>query len=88
MPVTPFTIEAIGLIAACCTTFCWLPQAIRTIRTRDTRALSLWTQVAFTFGVALWLVYGLLLSSTPLIVANGMTLVLAGTITALKLRFG
>lgn len=86
--LTPALVEAIGIVAACLTTFCWLPQAVRTIRTRDTRALSLWTQAAFAAGVFLWLVYGLMVGSTPLIFANAVTLVLASTILTLKLRYG
>jgi MtN3 and saliva related transmembrane protein len=85
---SPHLIETIGIIAACFTTLCWIPQAVRTIRTRHTRDLSLWTQGAFTFGVALWLAYGLMLGNWPLIGANGVTLLLAGTILALKLRYG
>ncbi len=81
-------VEAIGLAAALLTTLCWIPQAVRTIRTRDTRAISLVTQAAFTLGIGLWLVYGLMLGSLPLIVANAVSFVLVATILALKIRFG
>jgi MtN3 and saliva related transmembrane protein len=84
----PAVIEAIGIAAALLTTLCWIPQAVRTIRTRDTRAISLVTQAAFTLGVGLWLVYGLLLGSLPLILANAVSFVLVATILAMKLRFG
>lgn len=84
----PPPIEILGLVAATLTTLCWLPQAARTIRTRDTRAISLVTQCAFTAGVALWLVYGIAIGSTPLILANAVTFVLVAVILAMKLRYG
>ncbi len=52
--------------AALLTTLCWLPQALRTIRTKKTKSLSLVTQSAFTLGVALWLVYGILTGDAPI----------------------
>lgn len=84
----PPLIETVGAIAATLTTICWLPQAIRTIRTRETRAISLLTQTIFAIGLALWLVYGIGLGSWPIIVANTLTLGLVGMILALKLRYG
>ena len=58
-----FEIEAVGMMAAIVTTLCWVPQAVRILRTRDTRAISLVTQSAFTCGIALWLAYGVLIGS-------------------------
>lgn len=81
-------VDLIGFAAAALTSLCWLPQAWRTIRTRDTRAISLWTQALFACGVALWLGYGMLILSWPVIFANAMTLVLVLVIIAMKLRFG
>ncbi len=86
--MTPALIEFVGAAAALLTTLCWVPQAWRTIRTRDTRAISLVAQSAFLVGIGLWLVYGLLLGSWPLIAANGVSAVLVGTILSLKLRYG
>lgn len=88
MEITPFTVEAIGLVAASFTTLCWIPQAVRTLRTRDTRSISLVTQAAFTAGIALWLVYGLLIGSWPVILANAVTFMLVFAILLLKLRYG
>lgn len=85
---TAFLTESIGALAATLTTLCWLPQAVRVIRTRETRALSLITQVAFAGGVFLWLIYGLLVGSWPLIVANLVTFMLVLVIIGMKLRFG
>ena len=79
---------AIGLAAAFCTTIAFLPQVIKCWRTRSTADISLVMFVVFALGVSLWLVYGLMTGDLPLIAANGVTLVLAGTILVLKLRHG
>lgn len=81
-------LEILGFVAAILTTICWLPQALRTIRTKDTKSLSLATQSAFTLGVALWLVYGILDGNAPIIFANSITFVLVSLILVLKLRYG
>jgi MtN3 and saliva related transmembrane protein len=86
--LTHVQIETIGYIAACCTTLCWLPQAIRTIRTKDTKAISLLTQGVFAVGIALWLVYGIALDSWPVILSNIVTLPLVLIVVAMKLRHG
>ena len=80
--------EWLGVIAATLTTLAFVPQAAKTIRTRDTRAISLWMYVVFTIGIAFWFCYGLFLHSWPMIVSNAITFVLAATILALKLRHG
>ncbi|KRE02126.1 hypothetical protein ASE63_07055 [Bosea sp. Root381] len=82
------SIELLGFAAAALTSLCWLPQAWRTITTRDTRAISLWTQSLFAAGTALWLTYGVQLGSGPIILANTLTLILVLTIVTMKLRFG
>lgn len=86
--MSPFVTEALGFAAASLTTVCWLPQAWRTIRTRDTRAISLWAQALFAAGILLWLIYGLLIMSWPLIGANAVTLCLVLIILSMKLRYG
>lgn len=80
--------DTLGFIAAILTTLCWLPQAVKTIRTRETRSLSLVTQGALTLGVVLWLTYGLLIGNAPIIASNAVSLVLVATILVMKLRFG
>jgi MtN3 and saliva related transmembrane protein len=87
MPV-PTLINVIGLTGAALTTLCWLPQAIRIFREKETRSLSLSASAAFTIGVALWLIYGLAIDDWPLIGSNGVTLLLMTPILALKLRYG
>jgi len=81
-------IDAIGTLGAILTTVCWLPKAIKIIRDRDTRALSLPTNLAFTVGIFLWLVYGAALVDWPLIVSSAVTFALMAVIVALKLRHG
>lgn len=78
----------IGLAAALCTTIAFLPQVIKTWRTRSTKDISLVMFVVFTTGIFLWLVYGAMLGDVPLIAANGTTFVLSGTILYFKLRHG
>jgi len=80
--------EWLGTAAAILTTLSFVPQAAKTIRTRETHAISLWMYVAFTLGIMFWFAYGVALHSWPMIISNAITLVLAGTILALKLRHG
>ena len=79
-------IEIMGYLAAFLTTAAFLPQTYKINQSRDTKAISLAMYVMFTLGVALWLVYGILLKSWPLIVANGVTVLMAITILILKLK--
>jgi len=80
-------VEAIGYVAAVLTTVAFVPQAWQTWRTRDAAGVSLGKYALFCTGVALWLVYGLLLGAWPIILANTVTLVLALAILVMKLRF-
>lgn len=80
--------EWIGGIAAIFTTCSFIPQVWRVWRTRHTQDISLLMYTLFTVGVALWLAYGILLGAWPIIIANSITLLLAGTVLVLKLRFG
>jgi MtN3 and saliva related transmembrane protein len=79
--------ESIGDVAAACTTFCWLPQAVKILREKRTEGISLVTQSVFTFGIAMWAAYGLLLNNRPLVYANVVTLIFALAILILKLRY-
>jgi len=81
-------IDVIGAAGALLTTLCWLPQALKVLRERETRALSLMATAAFTFGVMLWLVYGLAIGDWPLIGSDAVTLALMLPILAMKLRYG
>lgn len=82
----------IGGIAATLTTDSFIPQVWRVWQTRHTKDISLLMYTFFTAGVALWLAYGVLLGAWPIIIiiiiANSISLLLAGTVLILKLRFG
>jgi MtN3 and saliva related transmembrane protein len=80
--------ELIGYCAATLTTLSFLPQAWLTFRTRDVRGISLGMYSAFTVGVALWLLYGVMMGAWPIVLANAVTLALAGGILGMKLRYG
>lgn len=77
----------VGYLAGILTTVAFIPQVIRLWRTRSARDISLGMYWAFTAGVALWLVYGLMIDALPVVITNGVTLVLAGAVLLLKLRF-
>jgi MtN3 and saliva related transmembrane protein len=86
--MSPLSVEWIGSIAAMLTTTAFLPQAWRTIRTRQTRDISLWTQILLFAGNNMWLLYGVMLGSWPLIIANVITFFIVGTVLILKVRYG
>ncbi|HEU0234073.1 MAG TPA: SemiSWEET transporter [Gallionella sp.] len=80
--------ELIGSAAATFTTTAFIPQVWQVWRTRHTADISLGMYTLFTLGVALWLAYGVLLESWPIIIANCFTLLLAGAVLVMKLKFG
>ncbi len=75
-----------GLCAAFCTTVSFLPQALKTIKTKDTSGISVNMYSLFTFGTLLWLVFGLLSDNAPVTAANAVTLAFAGIILYYKIR--
>lgn len=84
----PNAVHWIGGVAALLTTICWLPQAVRAMRLKDTRAISLSTNLVFAAGIVLWLAYGIALGNWPLIAANAVSLLFTLIIIAMKLRHG
>ena len=78
----------IGSAAAILTTVAFIPQAWKVWRTNHTADISLGMYILFTLGVALWLAYGILLESWPIIIANCVTLLLAGSVLVMKIKFG
>ena len=79
-------VELLGYLAACLTTLSFAPQAWLLFRTRNVDGISLGMYSAMTSGVLLWLIYGLLIGSWPLVAANVVTLSLAGSILVMKVR--
>ena len=80
--------DIVGSLAAILTTVSFFPQAWHSFKTKDVSGVSLGKYSVFTDGVALWLVYGLLLRAWPIVVANVITLGLALAILGMKLVFG
>jgi len=82
-----FILKYIGFFAAFCTTVAFFPQAVKVWKTKSTQDISLSMFIIFTIGVFLWLVYGMLLSNLPLILANAITLLLSLFILIYKLKY-
>ncbi|GAB7079501.1 SemiSWEET transporter [Megalodesulfovibrio paquesii] len=80
--------ELVGALAGLLTTTAFLPQALKTWRSKSVRDISLASYVCLVSGVSLWLCYGLLLEAWPIIVANGAALLLQGSILWMKIRYG
>ena len=82
------SVDFIGSLAACLTTVSFVPQVWLTLKTRDVSGVSLLMYSIFTAGVALWLVYGLLIKAWPVVIANTITLLLALMILGMKVVYG
>ena len=80
-------LEWTGYVAATLTTLAFVPQAWKTIRSKDTRSISLGMYVVFTIGIGFWLVYGIVLDSIPMILSNIVTFGLSATILVMKLKY-
>lgn len=80
--------DLLGSVGGALTTLSFLPQVIHTLRTRDVSSLSLGMYAMFTTGVALWVGFGLAIRSWPVVITNGITLILATLVLTLKLRYG
>jgi MtN3 and saliva related transmembrane protein len=80
-----FSPETVGIVAATLTTLSFAPQAFLTLKTRDTRTLSLGMYAMFVTGIAIWLWFGILKHETIIIVANVLTLILAVPILSVKI---
>ena len=79
--------ELIGYAAAILTTASFVPQTLQTFRTKDVSGISLGMYSVFTLGVVMWLVYGVLLAAWPIVIANAITVFLAASILAMKVRY-
>jgi MtN3 and saliva related transmembrane protein len=83
--VSPTTI---GLVAGTLTSIAAIPQVIKTLKTRHVRDISVWQPLLLAFGVALWMMYGILINDFPLIVANITPLICNVVLTGMKIRYG
>jgi MtN3 and saliva related transmembrane protein len=77
----------IGILAGILTTSAFLPQVVKTIRTKSTKDISLWMFAVTSTGIFLWLLYGILTRAVPVIIANAVSLPLCLTILIFKLRY-
>jgi len=81
-------VTSLGLVAAFLTTIAFLPQVIKTWRSRSAKDLSLGMFAIFSTGILLWLIYGILINDLPIILANIFTLTLSSIILFFKLKHG
>jgi len=80
-------VTIIGLLAAFGTTISFLPQAVKTIQTKDTSGISLPMYVLFTTGTLFWLIYGIMSGSLPVTIANAITFIFASIILIYKIKY-
>ena len=81
-------VEIVGFAAGILTTIAFLPQVIKIWKTKSTKDISLGMFITFTTGIFLWLIYGILINSPPIILANIVTFILSLTILVFKIRYG
>lgn len=81
-------ISSLGYLAATLTTLAFIPQALKVIKSRHTKDISLITYIVLNCGILSWLCYGLLIGDLPVTLANGITLIFTLTILTMKLRYG
>ena len=80
-------VEILGLVAAVVTTSCFIPQVYKISKEKSTKDISLVMYLIMALGLSLWLIYGISIRSTPVTLANGITLILVLWIVALKLKY-
>ena len=80
-------INYVGFFAAFCTTIAFVPQAIKVYKSKSTKDISLYMFLIFTIGVLSWLIYGIIISNLPIILANAVTLALSLFILIYKLKY-
>jgi MtN3 and saliva related transmembrane protein len=87
VPVQPYWVDLLGYVAAFCTTIAFVPQVVLVWRRRSAEGVSTLMYIVLTMGIALWFTYGVLLQSWPIIIANGVTLMLALAVLGMKWLF-
>ena len=76
--------EAIGMMGALCTTLAFIPQVIKTWRSKSTEGLSIGLSLLFVIGTIFWLIYGISIEELPIIISNSLTMILAGSLLVFK----
>lgn len=82
------TATTVGLLAGTLTSIAAIPQLIKTLQTRHVRDISIWQPLLLAFGVALWMMYGILIDDLPLILANITPLICNAVLTGMKIYYG
>lgn len=80
-------ITILGFVAAALTTISFMPQAVKTIKTKHTKDISLGMYIVLTTGVFLWFIYGIFINDLPILLANGVTLLFIVTILIMKIKY-
>jgi len=80
-------IEIIGYLAAFFTTISFIPQVIKVVKEKQTRNISLQMYLIFSLGITFWLIYGILINSLPIILANSLTLTFSIIILSYKIKY-
>lgn len=78
----------VGLIAGAFTTFSLLPQVMKTVKTKETKDISMAMYIILISGMLLWIIYGVLIDAPPVILANALSLLLALIILIFKIKYG
>ena len=81
------SVTVLGIVAGALTSSAFFPQLLKAWRSKSTGDVSLWMYVIACTGITLWLIYGLIIDSVPLILANAVTLVMTVTILVLKIKY-
>ena len=81
-------ITIIGLIAGTCTTIAFLPQVIKTVKTKETKDISISMYIILVTGILFWITYGTLIKDLPVILANSIAFILATIVLILKIKYG
>jgi MtN3 and saliva related transmembrane protein len=78
----------VGIVAGVLTSLAAIPQVVKTLKSRHVRDISIWQPLLITIGVALWMIYGILIRDLPLIIANITPLICNAILTGLKIHYG
>ncbi len=80
-------VEILGYFAGVCTAICFMPQTIKTIKTKDVKALSFFSYLLYNLGILSWIVYGYFLGSAPMVIFNAISIVFASTVLFMIIKY-
>ena len=85
--MNPLIAETIGYVGGLCTAFCFMPQTLKTIRTKDVQSLSLVSYILYCIGILSWVLYGFYVHSVQMVVFNSISLFFAGYILIMIIKY-